>query len=232
MNGENEDIYVLRKDLEKSHNFSEALQSYPDVLNFEKAILNRLVTDPEDFVGALRELPKNLLTMLVNAYQSYLFNKMISERIRKKIPLNKAIVGDVVLPVRKNVVDDKGVMVNESNIEKVNKQVSKNKAFVSGLLVGSDSVFFQGEMGEIEHRIVEREKIDHRDFIIPEIPFLSSSGSRRALLATLNRLDWKLNDDELNEGKQELTLKFELQKGCYATSLLREFMKSDNVKNY
>ena len=232
MNGENEDIYVLRKDLEKSHNFSEALQSYPDVLNFEKAILNRLVTDPEDFVGALRELPKNLLTMLVNAYQSYLFNKMISERIRKKIPLNKAIVGDVVLPVRKNVVDDKGVMVNESNIEKVNKQVSKNKAFVSGLLVGSDSVFSQGEMGEIEHRIVEREKIDYRDFIIPEIPFLSSSGSRRALLATLNRIDWKLNDDELNEGKQELTLKFELQKGCYATSLLREFMKSDNVKNY
>ena len=118
------------------------------------------------------------------------------------------------------------------NIEKVNRQIFKNKAFISGLLVGSDSIFSRGQMGEIEHKIIENEKIDIRDFIIPEIPFLSSSGSRRALLAKLNKTDWKLNNDELTDGKQALTLKFELQKGCYATSLLREFMKSDDVRNY
>lgn len=232
MAGENKDTYKLRDDLGKSYDFSKALQSYPKSLNFEKAILNKLVTDPEDFVGALEELPKNLLTMFVNAYQSYLFNRILSERIRKNIPLNRAIVGDIVLPLRKNVVDYKGIMVAESNMEKVNRQVSKNKAFVSGLLIGSDSIFSGGEMGEIEHKIVEKEKIDYRYFIIPEIPYLSSSGSRRSLLAVLNRIDWKLNNDELNDGKQALTLKFELQKGCYATSLLREFMKSEDARNY
>lgn len=232
MAGENEDTYKLRDDLEKSYDFSKALQSYPNSLNFEKAILNKLITDPEDFVGALKELPKNLLTMFVSAYQSYLFNRILSERIRKNIPLNKAIAGDIVLPVRKNVVDLNGIMVTKSNIEKVNRQVSKNKAFVSGLLVGSDSIFSEGEMGEIEHKIVEKEKIDYRDFIIPEIPYLSSSGSRRSLLAMLNKMDWKLDNDELNKGKQALILKFELQKGCYATSLLREFMKSEDIQNY
>lgn len=232
MAGENEDTYKLRDDLEKSYDFSKALQSYPNSLNFEKAILNKLVTEPEDFVDALKELPKNLLTMFVSAYQSYLFNRILSERIRKNIPLNKAIAGDIVLPVRKNVVDYKGIMVTESIIEKVNRQVSKNKAFVSGLLVGSDSIFSEGEMGEIEHKIVEKGKIDYRDFIIPEIPYLSSSGSRRSLLALLNKMDWKLDNDELNDGKQALILKFELQKGCYATSLLREFMKSEDARNY
>ena len=232
MDGENEETYKLREELEKSYDFSKALQSYPNSLNFEKAILNKLVTDPEDFVGALKELPKNLLTMFVNAYQSYLFNKILSERIRRKIPLNRAIVGDVVLPVRKNLVDYKGIIVTESNKEKINRQVSKNNAFTSGLLLGSDSVFSKNEMGEIEYKIIENEKVDYRDFIISEIPFLSSSGSRRPLLAALNKIDWKLNNDELNDGKQALTLKFELKKGCYATSLLREFMKSEYARDY
>ncbi|UCD13938.1 MAG: tRNA pseudouridine(13) synthase TruD [Thermoplasmatales archaeon] len=232
MKGESEDTYKVREELEKSHNFSQALQSYPDVLNFEKAILNNLVTDPDDFIGALKELPRNLLTMFIHAYQSYLFNKILSERIRKKIPINKAIVGDIVLPIRKNRRDDNGIIVKESNIEKVNNQISKGKAAVSGLLVGSDSIFSNGEMGEIERKKIEKERIDYRDFIIPEIPFISSSGSRRALLATINNMNWKLYDDRVNEGKQALYLKFELQKGCYATSLLREFMKSRDAKNY
>jgi len=29
-----------------------------------------------------------------------------------------------------------------------------------------------------------------------------------------------------------LNLKFELRKGCYATSLLREFMKADDIRSY
>jgi tRNA pseudouridine13 synthase len=103
---------------------------------------------------------------------------------------------------------------------------------VSGLLIGCDTVFAEGEMGEIEHAVIESEKIDPRDFIIPEIPFLSSSGSRRALLALVPCLEWTLHIDELHEGNQALTLRFELQKGCYATSLLREIMKSNGPKNY
>jgi len=39
-------------------------------------------------------------------------------------------------------------------------------------------------------------------------------------------------DDELSKGKKALKLNFELQKGSYATSLLREFMKTNNIKNY
>ena len=230
--GEDEEAYNLREELHLSHNFSKALQSYPDILNFEKIMLNRLVVAPDDFVGALQELPKNLLLMFVNAYQSFLFNKILSERIRTCIPLNQAVIGDIISPVRKDNINNHYIRVNESNIKKVNRQIIKNKAVVTGLLLGYDSLFSKGEMGEIEQKIIEQEKIDYRDFIIPKIPFLSSKGSRRPILGMLNKIDWKLHKDTLQTDKKAVTLKFELQKGCYATSLLREFMKSKNARDY
>jgi len=229
---EDEETYKLRENLQKTKDFADALKSYPNKLNFEKAILNKLVINPNDFIGAIQGLPKNLLTMFVYAYQSYLFNKILSDRIKKKIPLNKAVLGDIILPIRKGITDETGIMVTKSNIKKVNLQISKGKAVVSGVLFGSDSIFSEGLMGEIEHKIIESEKLDPRDFIIPDIPYISSSGLRRPLLAKVKDFEFKLLNDDLNKNKKSLNLKFELNKGSYATSLLREFIKAEDVRNY
>ena len=230
--GEDEVSFIVRKNLEETHDFKEAIKTFPTYLNYERAILNKLVLDSKDFIGSLQELPRNLLSMFVYAYQSCLFNKILSERIKRKIPLNRAIEGDIVMPVRKGVIDDKLIYVKSNNIEKVNYQISRGKAVVSGVLFGSDSVFSEGEMGEIEQKVIENEKIDHRDFIVPDIPYISSSGSRRAVLGILEDIKYDLKKDNLNKNMQMLNLKFELKKGCYATSVLREFMKADNIKNY
>ena len=232
INKENEVTYALREELEKTRNYAKALNLYPDTLNFEKAILNKLIQNPHDFISAIKELPKNLLIMFINAYESFLFNKILSERIRRKIPIHQAIVGDIIFPVRKNIIINEFIPVKESNIAKVNIQITKKKAVVTGLLVGYDTVFADGEMGEIEHSVIDSQKINLRDFIIPEIPFLSSSGSRRPLLALMPFLEWALDNDELSQDHQILSLHFELPKGCYATSLLREIMKSNNSRNY
>ncbi len=229
---EDERICELRRNLEKTYDFAEALKQFPDQLNFEKALLNRLVVHPDDFSGALLELPKNLLLMFVNAYQSYLFNRMLSERIRRGLPLNQAVVGDIILPMRNNSVVEDYIVVSAENIPKINEQLKKQKAFVSCILVGSTPVFSHGEMGEIEHTIFEQEHIDVRDFIIPELPFLSSQGSRRAVLAPLHHFSYRIEPDTLSREKTALVLSFSLLKGCYATSFLREIMKSKNSKDY
>lgn len=230
--GEDEKSFNLRSNLEKTRDFSQALKTYPDNLSFEKAILNKLVVNPDDFVGGLKELPKNLLTMFVYAYQSYLFNRILSMRIKKGLPLNQAVEGDFVLAFRKGVFDEDPIPVTKNNIDKVNFQISKNKAAVSSVLFGYDSVFSEGEMGEIEHKVIEAENFDPRDFIIPEIPFISSSGSRRSILGFIQDFDFKIIDDDISSEKKALFLKFQLQKGSYATSLLREFMKSDDIRKY
>jgi len=232
MKGENETTYALRAELEKTRDYAKAFHSYPQALNFEKAMLNKLIQNPSDFIGAFKELPKNLLMMFVNAYESLVFNKILSERIRRNLPIHQAVIGDIIYPMRKNSIVNEIIPVTTSNIDKVNAQISKKKAVVTGLLVGYDSMYADGEMGKIEHAVIDAQKIDPRDFIIPEIPFLSSSGLRRPLLALLPSLEWTLHTDEYTMDRQALTMHFELQKGCYATSLIREIMKSQDPRNY
>jgi tRNA pseudouridine13 synthase len=93
-------------------------------------------------------------------------------------------------------------------------------------------MFSEGEMGEIEKKMIESEKIDHRDFIIPEIPYISSTGSRRPILGSIKDFDFKFISDDISPDKKILLLKFQLNKGSYATSLLREFMKADDIRKY
>jgi tRNA pseudouridine13 synthase len=230
--GEDEVTFNFRKNLENSKNFSQALKTYPNHLSFEKAILNKLILNSNDFIGGLKELPKNLLTMFIYAYQSYLFNRILSMRIKKGLPLNEAVEGDVVLAFRKGKLDNEIIYVKKNNINKVNFQINKGKACVSSVLFGYNSLFSKGEMGEIEHKIIESEKFDYRDFIIPEIPFISSSGSRRSLIGFVKNFKLKIINDDINEKKKALFLRFQLQKGTYATSLLRELMKADDIRDY
>ena len=77
--------------------------------------------------------------------------------------------------------------------------------------------------GEIEHKVVENEKIEREDFIIKQIPELSSAGIRREILAPLEHIDWKIQTEQLS-------IKFSLLKGDYATCLMREIMKAPIIE--
>lgn len=79
----------------------EALRNFPSHLGYEHAMLNYLVNNPEDYLGALRVLPKTLRLMFVHAHQSYVFNKALSEYIRRGIPVEK-----LPLPGYKTKVDE------------------------------------------------------------------------------------------------------------------------------
>ncbi|MEM2899768.1 MAG: tRNA pseudouridine(13) synthase TruD, partial [Thermoplasmata archaeon] len=86
------------------------------------------------------------------------------------------------------------------------------------------NVFAKGEMGEIERKVIESEGLEAKDFIIKEIPRLSTKGNRREILAPLQNFECRVYDDMVS-------FKFSLLKGEYATSLLREYMKV-GVMNY
>jgi tRNA pseudouridine13 synthase len=94
------------------------------------------------------------------------------------------------------------------------------RAFVTGVLFGSESSFAGGEMGSIEQSIVQQEKVSREDFIVPGLPNCNSKGSRRELLCTVQDLGHRITDAGYE-------VSFSLNKGNYATCLMREFMKSD-----
>ncbi|MCU0860024.1 MAG: tRNA pseudouridine(13) synthase TruD, partial [Thermoplasmata archaeon] len=189
---EDSDANDARRTLQETGDFERAFREFPQKLTFERMLIGHLKDHPGDHVGALRTLPRNLLMMFVHAYQSYLFNRMLSQRIREGLPLGVPVVGDLVLPLTKTGVPDHDtpIPVTEDNLEKATRNCREGKAFVSGLIYGSDSVFSDGRIGEIERAMVEAEGLKGSDFEIA-------------------------------------TFSFSLNKGCYATGLLREFMKAE-----
>ena len=217
----------VRRALQETRDFERAMKEYPQKLTFERMIIGYLVENPGDYVGALRTLPRNLLMMFVHAYQSHLFNRMVSERLRQGIPVNEPQIGDMVLPLDKMALPDHdhAIPITSDNLEKARKNARECKAFVSGLVYGTESVFAEGPMGEIERKIIEGEDIARLDFQIVGLREASSKGNRRELLAPYKDLSIELLSDSV-------VFKFALNKGCYATSLLREFMKAESISSY
>lgn len=77
------------------------------------------------------------------------------------------------------------------------------------------------KLKKIFKKIIEKEKINPRDFIISQMPELTSEGGVRKLffeLADLKILE--ISDDELNENMKKIKISFALPKSCYATTLL------------
>ncbi|MBU0666312.1 MAG: tRNA pseudouridine(13) synthase TruD [Nanoarchaeota archaeon] len=74
--------------------------------------------------------------------------------------------------------------------------------------------------------LMNEENITTRDFIIREIPELSSEGGFRKLFAEIQDLTIGTKEkDELNKGKYKLKVAFSLSKGSYATIVIKELFK-------
>ncbi len=68
--------------------FKEALKKYPIYLRFERALLNHLVQFPNDYVGAFKKLHKNTYKLFTHAFQAYIFNQELSDRLKSKKSLS------------------------------------------------------------------------------------------------------------------------------------------------
>jgi tRNA pseudouridine13 synthase len=193
-----------------------ALREFPERLSFERSLLGYL-NEHGNLEDAFSVLPRNLSIMFVHAYQSYIFNRILSERIRKLGEFNEPQVGDVVLKIDDFFNSDKSyeISVNRMNQKKISDLVNGDSLRVSIPLFGYDSDRSKGVQGEIEESILEEEDVDPSMFRIQGHADLSSSGERR--IVSCKPLGFEVH--------RPSTLQFSLGKGIYATSLVREFLK-------
>ncbi len=215
-------VQEARARIERERDFAAAVDYFPPHLAFERSLLHHIQLHPGDWAGALRRLPPNLLMMFVHAFQSCLFNRVLSRRIGAGLPLDEPVEGDVVLPADElgRPDHDHGINVESHNIGRVRRKVREGKAFVSGVLFGSETSFSPGPMGELERAVVDEAKVRHLDFQVPELPEVSSKGTRRELLI-------RPGDRQISLEEGAVAFRFFLPRGCYATSLLREYMKGE-----
>jgi tRNA pseudouridine13 synthase len=193
-----------RQQLWKTRDFTEAFRNFPFQLQQERMMLSHLAKHSRDFVGAFRRLPTKLCQLFVQAYQSYLFNKFVSERIQRGISLNE---------IQK---EDYAVRVD-------------NQSCLALPIVGFKQPLSSGIQGEIEKEILEEENLTHEQFRISVMPAISAAGGLRTALMPIKDLFLaKPNMDSVNPSKRKVEVNFMLGKGSYATIVLREFMKPRN----
>lgn len=203
-----------------------SLRLFPESLIFERAMLHHLVEHPGDYAGALGRLSGNLQRMFVHAYQSYLFNRVLSRRLALGLPLNRAVVGDIVCFRNQAGLPDvhRVQRVDEQNLEGINRLMQRQRAFVTAPLFGYDMPLASGVPGEIEREVLGEEGVGLEDFRVGVMPAYASKGLRREVLMGVNP-EYRVMPDEVHEGCCAVLFEFTLQKGGYATVLLREYMK-------
>jgi tRNA pseudouridine13 synthase len=191
----------VRQQLWNTQNYEDALHCFPTRLVYERYMLRHLARQRRDFLGAFHRLPRKLCQLFVQAYQSYLFNRFLSQRMVHGLSLKTPRTHDY----------------------KVNVNGEERAALP---LIGYRQGFSGEQQGEIEKTILEKENVTQNMFRIPLMPIISSSGGLRAALASIIELSvGELSEDEENAGKKMVSLSFVLRKGSYATVVLREFMK-------
>jgi TruD family tRNA pseudouridine synthase len=156
---------------------------------------------------ALRCLHHNERTFWVSAYQSYLWNIAATERLR--------VYG-------MNVVQ--GDLVDEGGHIKVVDEKDTNKFSIYQVvlpLVGTSTLFPQNAVRFKYEKILTGDGISFSKTAPSEsLP----KGGYRHVLAKCDDLAFEIRENDTDKSIRVVTLSFELPRGCYATSLLRELM--------
>ena len=170
----------------------------------ERSIARFLADRPGAFGFAFELIDQNLRILTLSAYQSWLWNRTLAEILRK-------------LPGPFEVEYAAGRHVFTSSLGAADHD---RLAELSIPLI-TPSQKFEGETAEIIAALLREEQIEQRQFRLKKLAkTFFGKGLRDALVAPAG-LKSTIGDDDLNKGKQRLTLCFELPRGAYATVLLK-----------
>ncbi len=180
-------------------NFKNAVELLKKQNNIDEQTVKLYKTD---YIKIIRHIPTKILKLFVHAYQSYLFNELC-----KKIILEK-----------------KYTYFESEYSQGQLFFLTKEPKNVSLPLVGFGSEI-EGGFVNLVDEIIKKENLDLRDFIIRQIPELSSFGTQRDFLIPIfNFSKEEFQDDELNSGRKKIKVAFEIGKGSYATMIIKKIM--------
>lgn len=171
----------------------------PRGMDIEYQLIKYLDDRPKDFAGAFRIIPRQIGSLFLQAYQSYLFNRCLSTYIERNFDhfFSKYVLDRIAFP--------KAQKSMELKVPVIGFDMKSSKEF-----------------DEIVANVMQEEKIKPEDFKIKEIPsFSSRSLMRNAFAKVTNFVMGPLQDDEMNTGLKKQFMKFDLPRGSYATMVIR-----------
>ena len=216
--GEPDYVRSVRSAFSATRDIQAALHDLPPQMSFERALLHHLYTHPDDYSGALLELPPKLLSMFVSAFQSYLFNCALSQRFDDGHTLTDPLVGDRLI-----FANGRTDTVTMNNSNAVSLHLRRGRCGIALFMPGKDPVDIKGDGERAIVSLLEKYGITAEDF-------------RRASTFVHTKFDGAWRPIALKTGtdfcvnNNDVRLNFSLPPGHYATTVCREFMKADPVR--
>jgi len=204
-----------REFLAETMDFKKALKVFPKSLIFERQVIKWLIKNPQDYVGALKSLPKYVLTLYVDAYLAYVFNKALSERLRKVGSLKIVLEGDIIARS-----DAYGNPLRPTYIAKLDNIELKDDEMILAFIPACSVTKARGFMNDLIISLFRKDGIE------PPLKRLEEIGLQ-GRLGLVRQLAFKPLDlmYQVNRSDNSVELHFSLPKSSYATMLLREVMK-------
>jgi len=185
----------------------EALEILPGHLRHERTLVGALAAG-HSARRALLGLPRNLLRLYLSAYQSHLFDQLVAMRLES---LGTLWAGDLAFK------HANGACFAVENPAAEQPRADRFEISASAPLFGFKVLPAGGAAGILEESLLSKEGLRREDFRMET--GLAMAGERRPLRVPLQGADVR------GEGA-DLVLTFSLPRGSYATSVLREVMKS------
>jgi tRNA pseudouridine13 synthase len=154
-------------------------------------------------------LPRAERLWYLHAYQSHLFNQIVATRIRQ---LDQVLVGDWAMK------HANGACFVVEDAAREQPRVEAFEISPTGVLFGSRAPWALNVPGDIERAVAARFGTTP-EALTEAAKACGFRGERRPLRVALQDVSWELQGDRL-------TLAFRLPPGAYATSVLRELMKT------
>ncbi|MFP3909320.1 MAG: tRNA pseudouridine(13) synthase TruD [Archaeoglobaceae archaeon] len=226
---ESPDIREIREELWKSRDPKTGLKEFPKHFDYERNLLQKYQeTGSEE--KALLSLPKYLKMMFVHAYQSYIFNRLISDRIKEFSSLKTIREGDFTdfikyeeahppldlphTPKYPSLMESYS-QVKDDNMERIKFLIDNHRGFLAFPLPGYETRLEDDWASNKIKAILNEDSIELSDFKGKYKEF-SSRGYFRVADMPYSSLSYTIEDSNA-------IFSFFLPKGCYATSFLREF---------
>lgn len=219
---EPEETRAARTYIEETRDWAGGLERMPGGLGHERRMLSELRESDEDaFRDALEALSERLRELFVHAAQSYLFNRIVSERRDRGLPFTAAVAGDTVCFARSHerlgMIPDlnRTQRVTPDRVETINRHVRNGRAFVAAPLVGTETELGQETADEIVQGVLAEAGVELTDFDLPQ-PY-DSTGTVRPIVV----------HPDVTAGDGSIRFRFGLPSGAYATVVMREYLKVD-----
>ena len=155
-------------------------------------------------------MPRAKRIWYLNSYQSFLFNRVLARRVDR---LDRVLAGDWAMK------HENGACFPVEDADREQPRADRFEISPTGPLFGSRASWATGEPGDLE-RMSVAELGTTQEALVKAAAACGFRGERRPLRMQIGELEWSLEGDAL-------TLAFTLPPGAYATSLLREIMKTD-----